>query len=329
MENEDVTAGAGGTGEARAWLCAAAWFVLIGLVLYAGLYVASESLVARHAQRNRFFMVNTAPSTDYDYVILGASHAATFDYRDMNARLEAMTGASILNLSIQGGGITVNRFVLDYFLAEHRTDAVVYVLDSFAFYSRQWNEARLQDTALYRRASFDPALAWRLLRRAATFWVAVDYLSGFSKINNPSRFAPDLFDEEASRFDRTYRPVPQIDRQRIAYLYPPGVDETRLSDNPYLAELDALIRDLQARGIRVMVIRPPIPARIRDMIPNEAQFDATLEMLVARHGVAYHDFASVSNDEALFFDSDHLNQDGVERFFENHLREVLIDGRGE
>ncbi|MDP6582725.1 MAG: trehalose-phosphatase, partial [Vicinamibacterales bacterium] len=60
-----------------------------------------------------------------------------------------------------------------------------------------------------------------------------------------------------------------------------------------------------------------------------AQFDATLEMLVARHGVAYHDFASVSNDEALFFDSDHLNQDGVERFFENHLREVLIDGRGE
>ncbi len=317
------------TGGARAWLRSAVRFVLVGLLVYVGLYVASEALVARHAQRNRFFMVNTAPSSDYDYVILGASHAATFDYRGMNARLEAMTGSSILNLSIEGAGITVNRFVLDYFLGNHRTGAVVYVVDSFSFYSREWNDARLQDTALYQRAPFDPALGWQLLRRPATFSVALDYLSGFSKINNSGRFAPDLFDAETSRFDRSYRPVPQIDRQRIAYLYPPGIDESRLRDNPYLAELEALIRDLQARAIRVLIIRPPIPRRMYDMIPGEPEFDATLEALVARHGVTYHDFASVNNEEALFFDSDHLNQDGVLQFFENHLRKVLIDGRGE
>ena len=39
----------------------AGWFVLIGLVLYTGLYVASERLIAEYAQRNRFYMVQTAP----------------------------------------------------------------------------------------------------------------------------------------------------------------------------------------------------------------------------------------------------------------------------
>ncbi len=76
-------------------------FVLVGLVLYAGLYAASEQLIRAHARRNRFYMVKTAPLARYDYVILGASHAAAFDYEDMNARLEAMTGS--------GSGCTISK----------------------------------------------------------------------------------------------------------------------------------------------------------------------------------------------------------------------------
>jgi hypothetical protein len=313
-------------GDVERFLRSAAVFVLVGLVIYAGLYAVSESLIDRYARRNRFHMVKTAPPAEYDYVILGASHAATFDYRDMNARLEEMTGATILNLSIQGAGITVNRLVLDYFLAGHRTAGVVYVLDSFAFYSREWNEDRLQDAALYHRAPLDLTVAGLLLRDPVTRSVAVEYLSGFSKINNADRFAPDLFDEEVSRFDRSYRPVPQIDRQRISYLYPPGIDAATLGDSPHLVQFEELIRDLQTRGIRLIVVRPPIPARIYDMIPGERQFDATIESVLERYGVEYHDFSSVNNDEALFFDSDHLNQDGVLSFFENHLQDVLTGG---
>ena len=104
----------------------AAPFALIGLVLYAGLYAASEQLIDRYALRNRFYLVKTAPRIDYDYVILGASHAVVFDGRDMNARLEEMTGRTILNLATAGGGITVNRLLLEYFLDEHRAKSVVY-----------------------------------------------------------------------------------------------------------------------------------------------------------------------------------------------------------
>ncbi len=166
-------------------------------------------------------MVRTATPTEYDVLILGASHAAVFDFDDMNRRLEEMTRSRILNLSVVGGGVVVNRLLLDYFSVRHRTAAIVYVVDSFAFYSREWNGRRLEDARLFQRAPFDPALARLLLRSGAPLMVAFDYVSGFSKINNPDRFGLDR-PAEAARFDRRYRPVDQIDRQRIAYLYPAG-----------------------------------------------------------------------------------------------------------
>ena len=102
--------------EARAFLRGAAGFVAIGLLLYVALYAAAEWLVYQRADRNRFFMVRTAPSVEYDDVILGASHAAVFDFDQMNRRLEELTGARILNLAVVGAGVRVNRVLLDYFL---------------------------------------------------------------------------------------------------------------------------------------------------------------------------------------------------------------------
>jgi hypothetical protein len=301
----------------------AAVFTTLGLILYGGLYAASEELVTRYAQRNRFFMVKTAPHLTYDYVILGASHAAVLDYRDMNSRLEGLTGARILNLSIQGAGIAVNRLVLDYFLVDHHADTVVYILDSFGFYSPEWNEDRLRDTSLLQRAPFDLALLRLLLSNPATRGVARDYALGFTKINNTDRFEPDLFEEEATRFDRTYRPVAQIDRQRVSYLYPESVHDASFQDSPYLAQFEDLIGDVEARGIGLIVVRPPIPARMYDMIPNETRFDDMLAALLDDHGVELHNLALVNNDESYFFDSDHLNETGVLSFYENYFVPLL------
>ena len=309
--------------ETRAFLRSAAAFVAIGTLLYGVLYAAAEWLVYQRADRNRFFMIRTAPLAEYDYVILGASHAAVFDFDDMNRRLEQMTGARILNLSVVGAGVVVNRLLLDYFLERHRTTAVVYVVDSFAFYSSEWNEGRLEDARLFQRAPFDPALARLLLRGAGAPAVAVDYVTGFSKINNPDRFGPDR-PTEAARFDRRYRPVDQIDRQRIAYLYPSiGDDTVRGNLERYLAEFEALVSSARARGIRVILLRPPLPPRTRALIPGEADFDAALRALAARTDAELHDFSEAIDDTAMYFDSDHLNRTGVTHFFEHHLEGIL------
>jgi hypothetical protein len=297
--------------------------VAIGTLLYGALYAAAEWLVHRHGDRNRFFMIRTAPLAEYDFVILGASHAAVFDFDDMNQRLEHLTGARILNLSVVGGGVVVNRLLLDYFLARRRTSAIVYVVDSFAFYSAEWNERRLEDARLFQRAPFDPALARLLLQSGAPMMVGVDYLAGFSKINNPDRFGPDR-PAEAARFDRRYRPVDQIDRQRIAYLYPSiGDEDVRSTRDRYLGEFEALLGGARARGMRVVLLRPPLPPRTRALIRGEADFDAALRALVARTGAELHDFSEAIDDTAMYFDSDHLNRAGVTHLFERHLAGIL------
>jgi hypothetical protein len=294
----------------------------VGLVVYAALYAAAEWLVYQYGDRNRFFVVKTAPHAEYDHVILGASHAAVFDYADLNARLESLTRSKIVNLSTVGGGVTVNRLLLDYFLVEHRARTIVYVLDSFAFYSPEWNERRLEDARLFHRAPADPALARLLLQRAPAM-VALDYISGFSKINNADRFGPDR-PEESARFDRAYRPIEQLDRQRMAYLYPARIDAQALAHRQrYLAELEALIAGARAGGMRVLLLRPPLPPRTRALIPDEAQFDAVVKDAARRTGAELHDLSMAADDVRFFFDTDHLNRAGVLHVYDNHLAAML------
>ena len=313
---------AGAPTSHRAFARRAALFLTIGAALYGGAYAAAEWLVYRHAQRNRFFAVRSAPPSRYDHVILGASHSAAFDYQDMNARLERMTGATIMNLSVVGGGISVSRLLLDYFLSRHEAGSIIYVVDSFAFYSREWNEDRLRDRRLFARAPFDPTLAWLLLRNPATLSVALDYAAGFSKINNRDRFAPDVFPDEATRFDRAYRPVDQIDEQRLAFLYPTQVNPAVF--RRYLAQFEALVADARSRGLRVVVVKPPIPERVSRMIPGEARFDSALSEVLSRHGVELHDFTHAGFDDEFFYDTDHLNREGVLTFFEYYLKDALL-----
>jgi hypothetical protein len=307
--------------EVRRFVWQAGLFVLVGAILYLGVYAGAEQLIRQFAQRNRFYMVKTAPHESYDYVILGASHATVFDFQDMNARLEQMTGSRILNLSTVGGGITVNRLLLEYFLSHHQATAVVYFLDSFVFYSREWNEDRLQDARLFHRAPFDPALARLLLQQSLR--TGLEYIVGFSKINNPDRFEPDVRDEEAGRFLRTYRPVEQIDRQRLTYLYPTPPGDEASQFERYLGEFEDLVRDVTEQGMRFIAIKPPIPERVYRTLPGEEEFDATVKDALDRLGAEYHDLSLVSNDEEFFYDTDHLNRDGVLRFYENYLSGIL------
>src|SRR5690606_28098564 len=117
----------------RSYLRRLALFLLIGLGLYLALYGASEALVYRYGLRNPFYVISATPAAEYDLVILGASHAMPLGYEDMNDRLEAATGARIVNLAMEGSGVLPNTLVLDYFLSKHTVGNVVYVVDSFAF----------------------------------------------------------------------------------------------------------------------------------------------------------------------------------------------------
>lgn len=315
----------------KAWQ-RACLFVFIGLMLYTAVYYAIERLVVYGggAQGNRFHKVRTAERQTYDYVILGSSHALPFDFEDMNAELERMTESTIINLATAGGGIVLNRLLMEYFSMRHNTKNVLYVVDSFAFYSAEWNEARLKDPKLLQRAPFDPALVWLLLgynlKGLASIGVTLNALSGFSKLNNPHEFSSVIAQME-KWFNRDYKPSAKERERRIERLYPDAIDPQVFDE--YLAMFVDLIRSLQSRGVEVIAIKTPVPEVFYDMIPNEEAFDQRISEVLADEGVPFYNFSLVDNDPKFYFDTDHLNRTGVTTFFENHLKEILLRHRGD
>jgi hypothetical protein len=182
----------------------------------------------------------------------------------------------------------------------------------------------LTDARLFRRAPFDVALARLLFNSPAGISVFLNYVTAFSKVNDPDRFEPETRPEEGNRFDRSYRPVAQLDQERIEYLYPLAIGQGEIALRAeYLAQLEALIASANARDIRVVVVRPPIPARIRGLIPGEDQFDTALREVTGRAGAELHDFSQVANDEKFFYDTDHLNRSGVLNFFDTFLARLM------
>lgn len=306
---------------------AAIWFVGIGLLIHALFFAGSEWLVHRNGRMNPIYKIDVAGG-DFDWVVLGASHAMPLDFDGFNGEMERRTGRRILNLAGPGTGPLYNRFVLEYFLGRHATRNVLYVADGFAFRSPMWNEERFSDAGLLARTPFNPDLAALLARYVAREGVdpraLLDYVTGFSKINNRNRFRHDLWEGEAS-FDRTFRPSPSAEKKRAEYLYPP-VDGEQAGFERYFAALAGLIGAAERSGAKVTIVKMPIPPRFKALLPGESAFDAALASLAERQGVALIDWSDVMPDPDFYADTDHLNRKGVTEFFDLHLKPVLGAG---
>jgi hypothetical protein len=309
----------------RQFARSAAAFVALGLVLYAGAYGAAEWLLYRTGDSNPFYKIATLPERRVDWVILGSSHAMPLDFADFNATMERASGRRILNLAATGAGVLYNRFMLEQFLAEHEAGGVLYVLDSFMFYGHQWNRERFADVKLTRRTPFSWSHARRLLNysveHAVPLSAVLDYLSGFSKVNNAERFAPDVWEGEA-KFERTFRFSQTLARQRIDYLYPFEAPPPAVFEHHWRQFAD-FVAQVQARGLCLVVVRTPMPAPMLAMIPGEAEFDQRLAAFLADRGVPWRDFSRADSDPKHYFDTDHLNRQGLTLFFSQHLQPIL------
>lgn len=303
-------------------------FIAIGLAIYVGVYYAAERLTFHTGRSNPFFKIAVAQDSTFDWVILGASHAMPLDFADFNAYMQGETGLRILNLASPGTGPLYNRFVLEHFLRAHRTKNVLYVIDSFAFYSRSWNEERFADAKLLGRTPFEPAIAARLWDYAWHEGVdpraVLDYVTGFSKINNRQRFERDVWEGEA-QFDRVYRPSVSAVKKRIAYLYPDNTAATALSG--YLEEFSKLIAAARHSGASVVVIKMPTPTQYRSQLPHEVVYEEAMSAMLATAGAQLLDFSQAMDKPRFYFDTDHMNRAGLREFFARYLKLVLMEGR--
>ncbi|WP_140849147.1 SGNH/GDSL hydrolase family protein [Paracoccus sp. FO-3] len=297
-------------------------FLAFGAIIYSALFLWSDATLRQHGRQNPFLRIATAPER-VDWIILGASHALPLGFADMPEVLRDRTGQGTLTLAVTGGGPFLMRVIAERWFADHQTRGVLIVLDSFAFADRRWNEDRLADSDVLPKIPADRvtvATLWAAVPRGLAWQTWVAYVSGFARINDRTRFAPDSWEAEA-KFDTAPRPNAAATKARIAFLYPGPPDPAAMGRG--LQDLQALIQLAQARGARVVIVRPPLPEPFRQALPALPEFEARFAALAADHAVPVHDFSTALPETRNFFDADHLNRTGVLRWLEAGLADLL------
>ena len=300
-------------------------FLGILLGLYAAAVVLAEATVARGGAESPFQKLLAARGDAVDWVVVGASHALPLAYGEVPAWLEADTGQTMMVLAEVASGPLYNLFVADQAIRDLKLRHILYIVDAFAFADAAWNEARLSDRALLRRTPLRLSTAASLARLTAAYGAdprgLADYLTGFSKLNPPDRFPQEGW-RGAQDFDRRFRPSRHAVTSRAAYLYPEGPPDAATVER-YLDVLEALLDRAMAADIEVHLVRLPIPDVMRDALPEEAEFDRALKDRLAARGAVFHDLGAVLGEPGLYFDTDHLNRQGVDALYRDHLLAIL------
>lgn len=301
-------------------------FLGLVLALYIAAAVVAELRVGRQGTA-AFQKILAARGGEFDWVVLGASHALPLAFGGVPERLEAETGQRMIVLAEVGAGPLYSDFLLRQALADLRPRRLLYVADSFAFRSPRWNEERVADRKLLRttplRSSTLATMAGLVLTEGVPARAVLDYATAFSKLNPPDRFPRDEW-RGATDFDRRFRPSRHATAARIDYLFPdPPADG---ATGRYLDLLGDMIARAKAAGIEVVVVKLPVPEAFRTALPDEAAFDSALGARLAELGVPLHDLGAALDDPALYFDTDHLNRDGVDQLYERFLKPILADG---
>lgn len=299
----------------------AAAFLALAALFYLCLFAFAEWHLSKSETHNPMLRIKAMTASSQGWIVLGASHALPLGFKDMEPLIEARTARSLLNLAVKGGGPFVMRLVAERYFHDHRAAAVLIVVDGFGFASRRWNEDRMADSDMLPRVPLDAATFAVFARAIPRFspQLLVDYASGFSKINAVTGLSADTWSGE-ERFDESRKKASATaDAERVAYLYPA---DAALQDR-YFDDLAATMALARRAGARVVILRPPLPAAFVARLPFEAEFYARLSDLAQVEGAEMADFAAALPEQRFYFDSDHLNRQGVEAWLDLGLAALL------
>jgi Family of unknown function (DUF6159) len=96
----------------------------------------------------------------------------------------------------------------------------------------------------------------------------------------------------------------------------------------YLESFSSLIALARQEGMRVVVIKMPMPPEFHKPLPGEAAFDDAITRLPATPDTRFDDLSLAISEPRFYFDTDHLNRAGLTEFFADHLKPILVSAKG-
>ncbi len=251
---------------------------------------------------------------EYDVVMLGSSHARIFSRFNNHKRVEKVLDRSVINLS-QGserGGVKNQQIYLKYFYGRgNEAKTLIYFVDPFVFYRKSLdNNVKTYINEPY-RTDFRKELELSNTDAAIVdFYVKKDK-EGILPVVYPE-LEKDIQDTQVATLEA------QAVIDRVNYLYQDAYNKVEF-EATFAILLKTL--DLAKRNdTRVIVIVPTtlIPEQLGDNYVYEALREES-----KKGTFEYYHYAHEITDTTLYYDTDHLNTEGVLYFSEKYLKPIL------
>lgn len=254
-------------------------------------------------------------ASSFDAVFLGSSHAYLFSrFKENHAIVERELGMRVCNLALPtGGGLRPARFMLEYFFERGNTaKKVVYFLDPFVFFSTGANDA-------HKFVYFEP-LQFSFLKKLAMDGYPLRSILTYIR----SKFSYAWFFQEAQPLLGQTQTLegemidPAKVKARMESLYGDGIREANFER--YAREFVRIAEYCKARGAALYVIVPPT---LLGPEPGTQRTFAWLEEQRKRFGFEVRDLCEAMPERKYYYNLDHLNTPGVERFMRDFVRPIL------
>lgn len=255
-----------------------------------------------------FSRVSEAKQLDEkDILFLGSSHA----YRGFDTRIFEEKGYSCFNLGSSAQTPIQTEILLKRYVDQIRPKCVVFEVYPPAFGSEGVE------------SSLD------LIANDVNDWHAVEMAFKIHNIKTYNTLAYGIFQDQLGekksfveariKEKDTYIPGGYVEKE-VAYYQPSSLPDKKISfRDDQLEALTEILSLLKARNVQTILVYAPIPSVNYKRYVNTPYFDSTMSKFAT-----YYNFnQSLSlNDSLHFYDSHHLNQNGVE-LFNQHMIEIF------
>jgi len=238
-----------------------------------------------------------------DILFLGSSHT----YRGFDPRVFSANGYSTFNLGSSAQSPTQTKVLLSRYLNQLNPKLIIYEVYPPTL-SIDGVESSLDIIAndINDLNSLRMALELNHMKTYNTLiYCAIRDLFSFSKSYN----------EPLNKGQDTYVSGGYVEKQ-IAHFIPISYQKQNLDLNQQEA-FRHLIKKIKKRGIELILVFAPVSPSLYSSYLNTSEFDK----LMAQYSTYYNFNENLSlNDSTHFYNSDHLNQLGVERFNKKLIR---------
>lgn len=252
--------------------------------------------------------------TYYDLIFLGTSHARIFSRFQNHERVEKTLGKSLINLAQgyeRGGARSQQMYFLYFYEQQNFANTLVYFVDPFIFYRKRMDA----NPEIYTNEPFNHDF-YNVLKENDT----PKEILNFYLTKEQKGLRPTIYPE----FDKTYQGAQANDLQqeqfeeRIRFLYEDSYDKSQFDQT--FANLTQTFRVAREHGMRVVVI---IPTTLLPEQKGDKLVYAALEKGSKDGLYEYYNFAHAIKDTSLYYDTDHLNTEGVLLFTNQYLKPIL------